>query len=71
MRYRNGRFSLGGYPMKRIAGRNRSTLTRKGEVRLYGNTEYAAKRDIETAAYRFVADLMTRWGYRHARILRQ
>jgi len=48
-----------------------SKLTRKGYVRLYGNTEYAARRAIENAQYQWLRDLMTKWGYRHARILRQ
>jgi len=46
-------------------------LTRKGKVRLYGNTEYAAKRDVEAAAYRAVAELMSRWGFKHAKLFRQ
>jgi len=36
-------------------------LTRKGYVRLYGNTEYAARRDMERAYYAWLAKLMRGW----------
>ncbi len=36
-------------------------LTRKGTVRLFGNTEYAARRDMERAYYAWLAKLMRGW----------
>ncbi len=36
-------------------------LTRKGYVRLYGNAEYAVRRDIERAYYAWLAKLMRKW----------
>jgi len=36
-------------------------LTKTGAVRLYGNHEYRARRDAETAWYKLMAQLMAGW----------
>jgi len=45
-----------------IVGRNRSTRTRKGTVRLFGNTEYRKQRELEADFYRWLRDMMRSWG---------
>ena len=54
-----------------IAGRKRSTRTRKGTVRLFGNTEYRKQRDLEQSFYDWVGRMMREWGRRHATVLRR
>ena len=41
--------------------RGQMKLTKAGTVRLFGNTEYKAQRELELAWYRLMAALMRGW----------